>query len=57
MKVEDEVQEDGHFRRSTALALDPTRPEIDKGKLISFPSLSKKEEGLIGSNQQALVNQ
>ena len=32
-------------------------PEIDKGKLISFPSLSQKEEGLIGSSQQALVNQ
>jgi hypothetical protein len=32
-------------------------PEIDKGKLISFPSLSQKEEGLAGGVQQALVNQ
>jgi hypothetical protein len=32
-------------------------PEIDKGKLISFPSLSQKEEGPVGSSQQALVNQ
>jgi integrase len=32
-------------------------PEIDKGKLISFPSLSQKEERLAGGVQQALVNQ
>ena len=32
-------------------------PEIDDGKLISFPSLSQKEEGLTGGVQQALVNQ
>jgi integrase len=32
-------------------------PEIDKGKLISFPSLSQKEEGLPESLQEALVNQ
>jgi integrase-like protein len=32
-------------------------PEIDKGKLVSFPSLSQKEEGPVGSSQQALVNQ
>ena len=32
-------------------------PEIDKGKLISFPSLSQKEEGPVGGVQQALVNQ
>jgi hypothetical protein len=30
---------------------------IDKGKVISFPSLSQKEEGLAGGVQQALVNQ
>lgn len=29
-------------------------PETDKGKLISFPNLSQKEEGPIGSIQQAL---
>ena len=28
--------------------------EIDKGKVISFPSLSQKEEGPVGSIQQAL---
>jgi integrase len=32
-------------------------PEIDAGKVISFPSLSQKEEGLAGGVQQALVNQ
>lgn len=32
-------------------------PEIDKGKVISFPNLSQKENGLVGSIQQALVNQ
>ena len=35
-------------------------PEIDAGKLISFPNLSnlsQKEEGLAGGVQQALVNQ
>ena len=32
-------------------------PEIDKGKLISFPNLSQKEEGLAERVQQALVNQ
>jgi len=32
-------------------------PETDKGKLISFPNLSQKEEGPAGSIQQALVNQ
>jgi integrase len=32
-------------------------PEIDKGKVISFPNLSQKEEGLAGGTQQALVNQ
>jgi integrase len=32
-------------------------PEIDKGKVISFPNLSQKEDGLAGSIQQALVNQ
>jgi hypothetical protein len=32
-------------------------PEIDKGKVISFPNLSQKEEGLTGGTQQALVNQ
>ena len=32
-------------------------PEIDKGKLIAFPNLSQKEEGLAGGVQQALVNQ
>ena len=29
-------------------------PEADKGKVISFPSLSQKEEGPVGSIQQAL---
>jgi integrase len=29
-------------------------PEPDKGKVISFPSLSQKEEGPVGSIQQAL---
>jgi hypothetical protein len=33
------------------------RPEIDKGKLISFTGLSQKEEGLPESLQEALVNQ
>jgi integrase len=32
-------------------------PEIDTGKVISFPNLSQKEEGLAGGVQQALVNQ
>jgi len=32
-------------------------PEIDAGKVISFPNLSQKEEGLAGGVQQALVNQ
>jgi hypothetical protein len=32
-------------------------PEIDKGNVISFPSLSQKEEGSVGSIQQTLVNQ
>jgi integrase len=32
-------------------------PEIDAGKVISFPNLSQKEEGLAGGTQQALVNQ
>lgn len=32
-------------------------PEIDEGKLISFPSLSQTKEGLVGSTQQALANQ
>ena len=32
-------------------------PEIDKGKVISFPNLSQKEEGSVGSIQQTLVNQ
>lgn len=32
-------------------------PEIDKGKVISFPNLSQKEEGPVGEAQQALVNQ
>jgi integrase len=32
-------------------------PEIDAGKVISFPSLSQKEEGLAGGVQQALVDQ
>jgi len=32
-------------------------PEIDKGKLIAFPNLSQKEEGLAGGVQKALVNQ
>jgi len=31
-------------------------PEIEKGKAVSFPNLSQKEEGLAGDNQQALVN-
>jgi hypothetical protein len=31
--------------------------EIDKGKVISFPSLSQKEEGLAIGDSQALVNQ
>jgi hypothetical protein len=29
-------------------------PEISESKVISFPSLSQKEEGLAGSIQQAL---
>jgi hypothetical protein len=29
-------------------------PETDKGKVISFPNLSQKEEGPVGSIQQAL---
>ena len=32
-------------------------PEIDKGKLISFPNLSQKQEGPAEVVQQALVNQ
>jgi len=32
-------------------------PEIDAGKVISFPNLSQKEDGLAGGVQQALVNQ
>jgi integrase len=32
-------------------------PEIDGGKLISFPSLSQRSEGLPESIQEALVNQ
>jgi hypothetical protein len=32
-------------------------PEMDKGKLISFPSLSQMKEGPVGSYQQALANQ
>jgi integrase len=32
-------------------------PEIDKGKVISFPSLSQKEEGPVGHPRQALANQ
>ena len=32
-------------------------PEIDKRKVISFPNLSQKEEGLGGGTQQALVDQ
>ncbi len=32
-------------------------PEIDKGKLISFPSLSQVKEGPVGDVQQALANQ
>jgi hypothetical protein len=32
-------------------------PEIDKGKVISFPNLSQKEEGPADANQQALANQ
>jgi len=32
-------------------------PEIDTGKVISFPNLSQKEGGLAGGVQQALVNQ
>ncbi len=32
-------------------------PEIDKGKLIAFPSLSQTKEGPVGCIQQALANQ
>lgn len=32
-------------------------PEIDKGKVISFPSLSQIKEGPVGLLQQALANQ
>ena len=32
-------------------------PEIDKGKVISFPNLSQKEEGLPIGDSEALVNQ
>lgn len=32
-------------------------PEIDKGKLISFPNLSQNQEGPAEATQQALVNQ
>jgi hypothetical protein len=32
------------------------RPETDKGKLISFPNLSQKEEGLPEARPEALVN-
>jgi len=31
-------------------------PEKEKGKLISFPNLSQREEEPAGPNQQALVN-
>jgi hypothetical protein len=32
-------------------------PEIDKGKVISFPNVSQKEEGLPAERPEALVNQ
>ena len=32
-------------------------PEMDKGKVISFPNLSQKENGPAGGIQQALANQ
>ncbi len=32
-------------------------PETDKGKVISFPNLSQKEEGLPIGDSEALVNQ
>ncbi|MGC2830390.1 MAG: hypothetical protein WB994_12175 [Candidatus Acidiferrum sp.] len=32
-------------------------PEIDKGKVISFPNLSQKEEGLPIGVSEALANQ
>jgi hypothetical protein len=32
-------------------------PEIDSGKVISFPNLSQKEEGLPIGDSEALVNQ
>jgi hypothetical protein len=32
-------------------------PEIDKGKVVSFPNLSQKEEGLPIGDSEALVNQ
>jgi hypothetical protein len=32
-------------------------PEIDTGKVVSFPNLSRKEEGLAIGDSQALVNQ
>jgi hypothetical protein len=32
-------------------------PEKTKGKLISFPSLSQKQNQLAESNQQAVANQ
>ncbi len=32
-------------------------PEIDKGKVISFPSLSQIKKGLPASGQEALANQ
>jgi hypothetical protein len=32
-------------------------PEMDKGKVISFPNLSQKEEGLPIGDSEALVNQ
>jgi hypothetical protein len=32
-------------------------PEVDKGKLLSFPSLSQTKEGPVGCTQQALANQ
>jgi hypothetical protein len=32
-------------------------PEKEQGKVISFPSLSQKEEGLPASGREALENQ
>jgi len=31
------------------------RPEIDKGKMISFPNLFQKEEGIVGDSEQPLA--